>query len=121
MVRPFKFRKKSSHPLPLPPKSIFIIKLFSSHLRFIFPFKFAKAEEKVVILKKASPWAWTATEEKMPPRLILQCWDSDLIGKKIPPELQLLYADESDNDNRPYKFLNLQENLIDLLTPRIVF
>ena len=48
--------------------------------RFIFPFKFHKAEEKVVIIKKASLFSWTATEEKMPPRLVLQLWDSDALS-----------------------------------------
>ena len=48
--------------------------------RFIFPFKFHKAEEKVVITKMPSLFSWTATEEKVPARLILQCWDSDALS-----------------------------------------
>lgn len=48
--------------------------------RFIFPFKFHKAEEKVVITKKPTLFCWVATEEKVPARLILQCWDSDALS-----------------------------------------
>lgn len=48
--------------------------------RYVFPFKFHKAEEKVVIIKKASLFSWSATEEKMPPRLVLQLWDSDALS-----------------------------------------
>nr|XP_047145918.1 otoferlin-like isoform X1 [Hydra vulgaris] len=48
--------------------------------RFIFPFKFYKAEERVVILKKASLFSWDMSEEKVPARLVLQCWDSDTLS-----------------------------------------
>ncbi|XP_065652286.1 otoferlin isoform X6 [Hydra vulgaris] len=49
--------------------------------RFIFPFKFYKAEEKIAIVKKASLFSWVDCEEKVLPRLILQCWDSDIVFK----------------------------------------
>ncbi|XP_065677935.1 otoferlin isoform X4 [Hydra vulgaris] len=49
--------------------------------RFIFPFKFYKAEEKIAIIKKASLFSWVDCEEKVLPRLILQCWDSDIVFK----------------------------------------
>lgn len=48
--------------------------------RFLFPFKYHKAEEKIVIIKKASLFSWDTSEEKMPPRLLLQCWDSDALS-----------------------------------------
>ncbi|XP_066910478.1 otoferlin-like [Clytia hemisphaerica] len=45
--------------------------------RFIFPFKYHKAEDKVVIIKKS---LFTTTEEKMPGRLVLHCYDSDALS-----------------------------------------
>lgn len=35
------------------------------------------AEEKIVISKKESMFAWDETEYKIPPRLNLQVWDAD--------------------------------------------
>ena len=49
--------------------------------RFIFPFKFHRAEEKIVITKKPTLLCWSVTEVKMPLRLMMQCWDADLIGE----------------------------------------
>nr|CAB3264595.1 otoferlin [Phallusia mammillata] len=45
--------------------------------RFIFPFDYLIAEEKIVVTKKESMFSWDETEFKMPPRLNLQVWDAD--------------------------------------------
>lgn len=48
--------------------------------RFVFPFKFHKAEEKIVTFKKASIFSVDLTEEKHKPLLYLQVWDADLFS-----------------------------------------
>lgn len=45
--------------------------------RFIYPFDYLVAEQKVVISKKDSVFSWDETETKIPPRLNLQVWDAD--------------------------------------------
>lgn len=45
--------------------------------RFLYPFDYLMAEEKIVISKKESMFAWDETEYKIPPRLNLQVWDAD--------------------------------------------
>ncbi|XP_029352544.1 otoferlin isoform X2 [Echeneis naucrates] len=45
--------------------------------RFVFPFDYLLAEEKIVISKKESMFSWDETEYKIPPRLTLQVWDAD--------------------------------------------
>ncbi|XP_020570142.1 otoferlin isoform X4 [Oryzias latipes] len=45
--------------------------------RFVFPFEYLVAEEKIVISKKESMFSWDETEYKIPPRLTLQVWDAD--------------------------------------------
>ncbi|XP_043482896.1 otoferlin-like isoform X2 [Leptopilina heterotoma] len=45
--------------------------------RFIFPFDYLVAEEKIVINRKESLFSWDETECKIPARLELQVWDSD--------------------------------------------
>ncbi|XP_019746093.1 otoferlin-like isoform X1 [Hippocampus comes] len=45
--------------------------------RFIYPFDYLMAEEKIVISKKESMFAWDETEYKIPARLNLQVWDAD--------------------------------------------
>lgn len=45
--------------------------------RFVFPFDYLVAEEKIVISKKESMFSWDETEYKIPPRLTLQVWDAD--------------------------------------------
>ncbi|XP_047135991.1 otoferlin isoform X1 [Hydra vulgaris] len=45
--------------------------------RFVFPFQYQKAEEKIVIKKKANFFSWDESEEKVPSRLTLQVWDAD--------------------------------------------
>lgn len=47
--------------------------------RFIFPFDYLPAEEKVVFLKKAGVFALEPTEFKVPSVLTLQVWDAELI------------------------------------------
>lgn len=48
--------------------------------RFLFPFKYHKAEEKIVTHKKANLFAVDLTEEKHKPLLFLQVWDADLFS-----------------------------------------
>ncbi|XP_054474149.1 otoferlin [Anoplopoma fimbria] len=45
--------------------------------RFVYPFDYLMAEEKIVISKKESMFSWDETEYKIPPRLTLQVWDAD--------------------------------------------
>uniref|UniRef100_F7AL85 Otoferlin n=2 Tax=Xenopus tropicalis TaxID=8364 RepID=F7AL85_XENTR len=45
--------------------------------RFLFPFDYLMAEEKIVISKKESMFSWDETEYKIPARLTLQVWDAD--------------------------------------------
>ncbi|XP_068680923.1 otoferlin-like isoform X6 [Montipora foliosa] len=45
--------------------------------RFVFPFQYQKAEERIVITRKASFFSWDESEEKVPARLHLQVWDAD--------------------------------------------
>uniref|UniRef100_A0AAY4BAI6 Otoferlin n=1 Tax=Denticeps clupeoides TaxID=299321 RepID=A0AAY4BAI6_9TELE len=45
--------------------------------RFLFPFDYLLAEEKIVISKKESMFSWDETEYKIPARLTLQVWDAD--------------------------------------------
>ncbi|XP_026527237.1 otoferlin [Notechis scutatus] len=45
--------------------------------RYIFPFDYLAAEEKIVISKKESMFSWDETEYKIPSRLTLQVWDAD--------------------------------------------
>ncbi|XP_076068132.1 otoferlin-like isoform X2 [Oratosquilla oratoria] len=45
--------------------------------RFVFPFEYLVAEEKIVISRKESLFSWDETECKIPARLELQVWDAD--------------------------------------------
>uniref|UniRef100_M3ZM87 Otoferlin a n=1 Tax=Xiphophorus maculatus TaxID=8083 RepID=M3ZM87_XIPMA len=45
--------------------------------RFVFPFDYLVAEEKIVISKKESMFSWDETEYKIPARLTMQVWDAD--------------------------------------------
>lgn len=45
--------------------------------RYVYPFDYLMAEEKIVISKKESMFAWDETEYKIPPRLNIQVWDAD--------------------------------------------
>ncbi|XP_052746509.1 otoferlin [Bicyclus anynana] len=45
--------------------------------RFIFPFNYLEAEERIVTSRKESVFSWDETECKIPARLELQVWDAD--------------------------------------------
>nr|CAD7193654.1 unnamed protein product [Timema douglasi] len=45
--------------------------------RFIYPFDYLVAEEKIVISRKESLFSWDETECKIPARLEMQVWDAD--------------------------------------------
>lgn len=45
--------------------------------RFIFPFDYLAAEERIVLTRKESLFSWDETEVKIPARLELQVWDAD--------------------------------------------
>ncbi|XP_055522373.1 otoferlin-like isoform X2 [Wyeomyia smithii] len=45
--------------------------------RFIFPFDYLAAEERIVLSRKESLFSWDETEVKIPARLELQVWDAD--------------------------------------------
>ena len=49
--------------------------------RFLFPFEYLAAEEKIVISKKESMFSWDDSITKVPPRLSLQVWDADSFSK----------------------------------------
>ena len=53
-----------------------IIKTLS---RFVYPFEYLPAEEKIVITRKESVFSWDETVSKIPPRLNLQVIDLNLI------------------------------------------
>ncbi|EDO28302.1 predicted protein, partial [Nematostella vectensis] len=48
--------------------------------RFIFPFSYVPAEKIVVMKKKRHIWSLDTTEERFPPRLIIQIWDNDIFS-----------------------------------------
>ncbi|XP_047543400.1 otoferlin-like [Vanessa atalanta] len=45
--------------------------------RFIYPFDYLEAEERIVISRKETVFSWDETECKIPARLELQVWDAD--------------------------------------------
>ncbi|CAH0716714.1 unnamed protein product, partial [Brenthis ino] len=45
--------------------------------RFIYPFDYLEAEERIVISRKESVFSWDESECKIPARLELQVWDAD--------------------------------------------
>ena len=49
--------------------------------RFVYPFEYLPAEEKIVITRKESVFSWDETVSKVPPRLNLQVWDADSFSK----------------------------------------
>ncbi|KOB67239.1 Otoferlin [Operophtera brumata] len=45
--------------------------------RFVYPFEYLEAEERIVTSRKESVFSWDETECKIPARLELQVWDAD--------------------------------------------
>ncbi|KAG4068663.1 hypothetical protein HA402_002354 [Bradysia odoriphaga] len=45
--------------------------------RFIYPFDYLAAEERIVLSRRESLFSWDETEVKIPARLELQVWDAD--------------------------------------------
>ncbi|XP_065364288.1 otoferlin-like [Calliphora vicina] len=45
--------------------------------RFIYPFEYLAAEERIVLSRRESLFSWDETEVKIPARLELQVWDAD--------------------------------------------
>ncbi|RWS11387.1 otoferlin-like protein [Dinothrombium tinctorium] len=45
--------------------------------RFIFPFEYLPAEDRIVVTRKGSLFSVDTTEIKLPPNLTLQIWDAD--------------------------------------------
>ena len=45
--------------------------------RFVFPFEYIKAENAVVVKKKAHLYSLTKKEVRLLPKLTMQIWDSD--------------------------------------------
>ena len=66
--------------------------------RFIFPFDYLVAEEKIVISRKDNVFSWDETETKIPARLNMQVWDADhfsaddFLGTRPPSTLKICIA-----------------------------
>ncbi|CAB3993920.1 myoferlin-like isoform X2, partial [Paramuricea clavata] len=45
--------------------------------RMLFPFDYLEAEKIMVVKKKLHFWSLDTTEERLPPRLVIQVWDND--------------------------------------------
>ncbi|KAJ8967783.1 hypothetical protein NQ317_005560 [Molorchus minor] len=79
--------------------------------RFIYPFDYMVAEQKIVISRKESLFSWDETECKIPARLEFQVWDADhfsaddfldneemeLTGK-VEAEIHLLTKEEAEKN-----------------------
>ena len=48
--------------------------------RFVWPFDYLKAEEKIVYKKKASVFDMEESTLKVPAKITLQVWDADLVS-----------------------------------------
>ena len=48
--------------------------------RFVFPFEYLKAEEKIVMKKKEHTFSLEEKEEKSKAALTIQVWDADLVS-----------------------------------------
>ena len=48
--------------------------------RYVFPFDYLKAEEKIMYKKRMSIFDLEESEMKVPPKLTIQVWDADLIS-----------------------------------------
>ena len=63
--------------------------------RFIFPFEYLAAEEKIVITRKESLFSWDENVSMVPPRLDMQVWDADSFSKVLQvmnKEFALIYG-----------------------------
>lgn len=65
--------------------------------RFIYPFDYLQAEEKIVISKKESMFSWDETEYKIPARLNLQVWDADHFSADDFLGVMMYFFDHKEN------------------------
>ncbi|CAI9620762.1 unnamed protein product [Staurois parvus] len=82
--------------------------------RFIFPFDYLVAEEKIVISKKESMFSWDETEYKIPARLTLQVWDADHFSAD-----DFLGAIELDLNRFPRGAKTAKQCSIDMVAPEV--
>ncbi|XP_068136048.1 otoferlin isoform X9 [Hyperolius riggenbachi] len=82
--------------------------------RFIFPFDYLMAEEKIVISKKESMFSWDETEYKIPARLTLQVWDADHFSAD-----DFLGAIELDLNRFPRGAKTAKQCSIDMVAPEV--
>ncbi|XP_056419699.1 otoferlin isoform X6 [Hyla sarda] len=82
--------------------------------RFLFPFDYLMAEEKIVISKKESMFSWDETEYKIPARLTLQVWDADHFSAD-----DFLGAIELDLNRFPRGAKTAKQCSIDMAAPEV--
>ncbi|XP_077345123.1 otoferlin isoform X12 [Lithobates pipiens] len=82
--------------------------------RFIYPFDYLVAEEKIVISKKESMFSWDETEYKIPARLTLQVWDADHFSAD-----DFLGAIELDLNRFPRGAKTAKQCSIDMVAPEV--
>ncbi|XP_018427633.1 PREDICTED: otoferlin, partial [Nanorana parkeri] len=82
--------------------------------RFMFPFDYLMAEEKIVISKKESMFSWDETEYKIPARLTLQVWDADHFSAD-----DFLGAIELDLNRFPRGAKTAKQCSIDMVAPEV--
>ncbi|XP_040204321.1 otoferlin isoform X5 [Rana temporaria] len=82
--------------------------------RFIYPFDYLMAEEKIVISKKESMFSWDETEYKIPARLTLQVWDADHFSAD-----DFLGAIELDLNRFPRGAKTAKQCSIDMVAPEV--
>uniref|UniRef100_A0A8C5PBH2 Otoferlin n=1 Tax=Leptobrachium leishanense TaxID=445787 RepID=A0A8C5PBH2_9ANUR len=82
--------------------------------RFLFPFDYLMAEEKIVISKKESMFSWDETEYKIPARLTMQVWDADHFSAD-----DFLGAIELDLNRFPRGAKTAKQCSIDMVAPDV--
>ncbi|CAH2245479.1 otoferlin isoform X1 [Pelobates cultripes] len=82
--------------------------------RFLFPFDYLVAEEKIVISKKESMFSWDETEYKIPARLTMQVWDADHFSAD-----DFLGAIELDLNRFPRGAKTAKQCSIDMVAPDV--
>ncbi|XP_053565469.1 otoferlin [Bombina bombina] len=82
--------------------------------RFLFPFDYLVAEEKIVISKKESMFSWDETEYKIPARLTMQVWDADHFSAD-----DFLGAIELDLNRFPRGAKTAKQCSIDMVAPEV--